>query len=118
MKKNVIKLTEHDLHKIIKESVREVLSEAVFNNEYQDNTIPNDLSTIFYYARSWYKSALDELKSKNYLFPETLGHLQDEVIKLQSVIMNKGRSNCPENLLKVYEGMKNLLNEYGRKNRN
>lgn len=32
--------------------------------------------------------------------------------------MKKGRSNCPENLLKVYEGMQDLLNEYGRKNRN
>lgn len=111
MKKKLIKLTENDLHRIINESVKKVLAED-FLGGYNDDTIPNDLRIIYRHTRSLYNSALDELRKNNYLSSATLGELQDKVNKLYSVIMKRGRNNCPVNLLKLFEGMKDILNKY------
>ena len=113
MAKQVIRLTEGDLHRIIKESVNRVLSEAVFGDEYRDNTIPQEMQSIYYYARSWYKEALDELQNKDYLFPETLAHLNSELRQL-IILRSKYGSKCPENVHKVHDGIKELLLTYDK----
>lgn len=115
-KKNVIRLTESDLKKVITESVKKVLSEKMlYSKPYEDTTIPKEIRNKFHYARSIYATAIEQIQGHQKRPNEhTLSQLQDEYWNVGRMIksLQANGAECPQNLTTLYQNMSALLKQY------